>query len=236
MANFSLEIGSAISTGWEYAKKYGLLIAVIYLLVGLVTGGVSNLLSPSLSPDVYRQMGEALGQGDFEAFSRYADLYNGGFGASVGTLFSFIICIVVSAGLYNLALGLVSGRYDSVEFEAFLQPLSVYLKALVIAIIVGFFISIAAFLCIIPAFIVGPRLAFSILYQIENPEAGIWESIKASWNMTSGNTLALIGFAIVCAFIYFIGVLCCCVGVYFAEVIGLFAMIAAYYQLKGNLQ
>ena len=33
MANFSLEIGSACSTGWEYAKKYGLLIAVIYLLV-----------------------------------------------------------------------------------------------------------------------------------------------------------------------------------------------------------
>lgn len=34
MANFSLEIGGALSTAWEYAKKYGLLIAVVYLLVG----------------------------------------------------------------------------------------------------------------------------------------------------------------------------------------------------------
>ncbi len=36
MENYSLNIGNALNTAWEYAKKYGLLIAVIYLLVGML--------------------------------------------------------------------------------------------------------------------------------------------------------------------------------------------------------
>jgi len=32
-----------------------------------------------------------------------------------------------------------------------------------------------------------------------------------------------------------LGFCCCCIGVYFAEAIGLFALIAAYKQLQGNL-
>ena len=36
MENYSLSISSVLNTAWEYAKKYGLLIAVIYLLTDLL--------------------------------------------------------------------------------------------------------------------------------------------------------------------------------------------------------
>lgn len=44
MENYSLSISSVLNTAWEYAKKYGLLIAVIYLLVGMLAGGLGNFL------------------------------------------------------------------------------------------------------------------------------------------------------------------------------------------------
>ena len=37
MANYSLNISDAVSTGWDYAKKYGLIIAVIILCLIILT-------------------------------------------------------------------------------------------------------------------------------------------------------------------------------------------------------
>ena len=64
MANYSLNISDAVSTGWDYAKKYGLIIAVIIFIVSLLTGGLSNIGSPDLSPDVASNIGRRIGSGD----------------------------------------------------------------------------------------------------------------------------------------------------------------------------
>lgn len=235
MANYSLEIGSALSTGWEYAKKYGLLVAVIYLLIGVVTSGLQNILGSSISPDVYQGMSEAMARGDWDAVAKYANAYNNGMGQYIGLTFSSIIDIVISVALYNLALGLMSGRFSEVTFDAFKLPAATYLKVVAVEIIVGIIICFSLLCCFIPFFFVTPRLIMAPLYQIENPEAGVFDSIKASWNMTSGNTLSLLGLGIAIVGIIFVGFCCCCIGVYFAQAIELFALIAAYYQLKNNL-
>lgn len=235
MANFSLEISTAISTGWEYAKKYGLLIAVIYLLVGIVTSALSSMVGPSFNMADSQAISEAISKGDWSSLGNLSQSYNS-VGANIGNMFGGIISTIVSVGLYNLALGLMSGRYNEVTFDAFKLPFATYLKVFVVSFIVGVIGVVALFFCVIPFFFVAPRLILAPVYQVENPEAGIIESISAAWKMTSDNTMSMLGLGIVMVGVGIVGFLCCCIGVYFAEAIQLFVMIAAYNQLKGNLE
>ena len=235
MANFSLEISTAISTGWEYAKKYGLLIAVIYLLVGIVTSALSSMVGPSFNMADSQAISEAISKGDWSSLGNLSQSYNS-VGANIGNMFGGIISTIVSVGLYNLALGLMSGRYNEVTFDAFKLSFATYLKVFVVSFIVGVIGVVALFFCVIPFFFVAPRLILAPVYQVENPEAGIIESISAAWKMTSDNTMSMLGLGIVMVGVGIVGFLCCCIGVYFAEAIQLLVMIAAYNQLKGNLE
>ena len=234
MANFSLEISGAISTAWEYAKKYGLLIAVVYLLVGILTNGLQSIGGPSFQES--QAIGEAIGRGDWESVGSIAQAYSGSVGSNIGTMFGGILSTVVSVGLYNLALGLMSGRFNEVTFDAFKLPFATYLKVFVVSFITGLICVVAFLCCVIPALFVCPRLILAPVYQVEHPEAGIMESIGAAWKMTADNTFSMLGLGIVVFGIIILGFCCCCIGVYFAQAIELFALIAAYNQLKGNLQ
>lgn len=234
MANYSLEIGNALNAAWEYAKKYGLLIAVIYLLMDLLTGGLDQISGSSVNQEAYQALGEAIGRQDWESAGSIAQSLNTGF--PVGGIIGAILKLIVSVGLYNLALGLMAGRFSEVTFDAFKLPFATYLKVFVANLITGIIIFVSVLCCIIPVFFVAPRIIFAPVYQVEHPEAGIFESISASWNMSSGNTFSLLGLGFIIVGIAFVGFCCCCIGVYFAEAIELFALTAAYYQLKGNLQ
>ena len=234
MANYSLEIGNALNAAWEYAKKYGLLIAVIYLLMDLLTGGLDQISGPSVNQEAYQALGEAIGRQDWESAGSIAQSLNTGF--PVSGIIGAILKLIVSVGLYNLALGLMAGRFSEVTFDAFKLPFATYLKVFVVNLITGIIIFVSTLCCIIPVFFVAPRIIFAPVYQVEHPEAGIFESISASWSMSSGNTFSLLGLGFIIVGIAFVGFCCCCIGVYFAEAIELFALTAAYYQLKGNLQ
>ena len=234
MANYSLEIGNALNAAWEYAKKYGLLIAVIYLLTDLLAGGLDQISGPSVNQEAYQALGEAIGRQDWESAGSIAQSLNTGF--PVGGIIGAILDLIVSVGLYNLALGLMAGRFSEVTFDAFKLPFASYLKVFVVNLITGIIVFVSVLCCIIPVFFVAPRIIFAPVYQVEHPEAGIFESISASWSMSSGNTFSLLGLGFIIVGIAIVGFCCCCIGVYFAEAIELFALTAAYYQLKGNLQ
>lgn len=234
MANYSLEIGNALNAAWEYAKKYGLLIAVIYLLMDLLTGGLDQISGPSVNQEAYQALGEAIGRQDWESAGSIAQSLNTGF--PVGGIIGAILKLIVSVGLYNLALGLMAGRFSEVTFDAFKLPFATYLKVFVVNLITGIIVFVSVLCCIIPVFFVAPRIIFAPVYQVEHPEAGIFESISASWSMSSGNTFSLLGLGFIIVGIAIVGFCCCCIGVYFAAAIELFALTAAYYQLKGNLQ
>ncbi len=234
MANYSLEIGNALNAAWEYAKKHGLLIAVIYLLTDLLAGGLDQISGPSVNQEAYQALGEAIGRQDWESAGSIAQSLNTGF--PVGGIIGAILDLIVSVGLYNLALGLMAGRFSEVTFDAFKLPFATYLKVFVVNLITGIIVFVSVLCCIIPVFFVAPRIIFAPVYQVEHPEAGIFESISASWSMSSGNTFSLLGLGFIIVGIAIVGFCCCCIGVYFAAAIELFALTAAYYQLKGNLQ
>lgn len=236
MANFTLDISSALSTAWEYAKKYGLLIAVVYLLVGILTTGLQSIGGSSLGMQDSQAISEAIGRGDWESVGNIAQAYSGSVGSNFGTMIGSILGTVVSVGLYNLALGLMDGRFNEVTFDAFKLPFATYLKTFVVSFIVGVIGIVAILCCVVPFLFVAPRLILAPVYQVEHPEAGIFESIGAAWKMTADNTFSMLGLGFVVLGICILGFLCCCIGLYFAQAIELFILIAAYNQLKGNLQ
>ncbi len=112
MANFTLDISGALSTAWEYAKKYGLLIAVVYLLLGILTSGLQSIGGSSFSMQDSQAIGEAIGRGDWDSVGNIAQAYSGSVGSNFGTMIGSIITAIVSVGLYNLALGLMGGRFN----------------------------------------------------------------------------------------------------------------------------
>ena len=235
MENYSLNIGNALNTAWEYAKRYGLLIAVIYLLTGMLAGSLGHFSTPAFSYDYEstQALAEAISRGDWETMRNIAPTVSSGthfFG--VGSWLGYILKLIVSVGLSNLALGLMSGRFSEVTFDAYKLPFVLYLKVFAVDIITTIIIVVSFFCCIIPVFFVAPRIIFAPVYQVEHPEAGIFESLSASWNMSSGNTLSLLGLGLIILGIMLVGLCCCCIGVYFAAAIKLFALIAAYNQLK----
>ena len=164
MANYSLEIGNALNAAWEYAKKYGLLIAVIYLLTDLLAGGLDQISGPSVNQEAYQALGEAIGRQDWESAGSIAQSLNTGF--PVGGIIGAILDLIVSVGLYNLALGLMAGRFSEVTFDAFKLPFATYLKVFVVNLITGIIVFVSVLCCIIPVFFVAPRIIFAPVYQL----------------------------------------------------------------------
>lgn len=232
MENYSLNVGSAIGTGWEYAKKHGLVVAVILLGIWLITSMVGSLTGTSMDIETARELGEQIGRGNWEVLKVYRDQTTPTMGVSIMGL---LLDTVVYVGLYNLALGLMSGRLTEAGFDVFKLPLMVYVKFFVTELLVSIIATISILLCVIPAFFIIPRIIFAPIYLIDNPDAGIIESIQASWKMTKGETIDIIVIGLAILGITILGYLCCCVGIFFADAVSMFIFTAAYYQMRGKL-
>ncbi len=227
MREFS--VSECVSTGWEYAKKYGILVAVVLFVVGLIGSGVGSLFGASIDQSQIQALSERMAHGDTAAIQEYANIIGK---SSNGSWFSVIIDTIVMTGLINYAILVMKGKSNTLEFAAFKLPLNTYLKFFVVDIIVGIITAIGFVCCIVPGMFLGARLSLACPYIIDNPEAGIFDAISASWRMTSGHTGGMIGLGFIFCGIAILGILCCCVGVYFAEVVILFATVAAYFTLK----
>ena len=234
MANFNLDFNSAFSTGWEITKKQGLLVAVIFFGVGVVSSGLQNIMGSSIDVTTYKEMIEAMTSGDTEGMARLSQGINNG-GSMIGSWIGALLQVIVSVGLYNLALGLYSGKFQSIDFNAFKLPFVTYLKVIAVSILVGIATFVSLFFCIVPFFLVAPRLQFAAIYMVENPEVGVFDAIVASWKMTEDNLLPMIGLGFAFAGIAIVGLMACCIGVYFTDAFILFTTVAAYLQLKGNI-
>ncbi len=235
METKSFSVSECISEGWEYSKKHGLLMAVILFGLGIISQGFSSMFSfiggvnPFDTQETTRQLGERMAQGDTQAMFDYFRMMSA---TSAGSWVGAILSSLVLVGLYNFALGIISGRFSSLEFDVFKMPLMVYVKYFAVSVITGILTGVGLLLCVIPGIYIGARLQFATIYIVDNPDADIIEALKASWEMTSGQVMSLIGFALACFGITIIGLLCCCVGIYFAEAVTIFATVCAYNVLK----
>jgi len=233
MERVTFSISAVVGEGWELAKKHGLMLAVIVFAFYMVMNLISAPFSMP-SQDVMDKYMNAIQHQDFEGAMRAINGMTTGAGYYIASVLESIISIVFFAGFVRTCILLANHSMDKLSFDGFKMPVMTYLKVFGLNIIVGFIVVIGTCLCILPGIWLGVKLSMSEYYLLDHPEAGIGESIKASWEMTKGNFWNLVGLCITNIFLVLLGFCVCCVGALFAIPWTYFNDITAYNTLLAN--
>lgn len=218
-------VSQVCDRAWELTKKHGLVIAVVLFVVSVITQTISMLGFPT---GTYMS---ALTAGDIDAL---VEVTNGLNSFSITSLFAGILNMVLSAGLLNCVIKLTSGEMKNFELSGFKMPINTYVYFFLANIVLVLIIFFGIMLCIIPGIILGVRLIFVLPYILTHPEAGFGDAFKQSWEMTKGHFWDLLGLGLLYGIFCFLGLLCCCIGVYFAAAMGYFMLCVAYSMLSND--
>lgn len=210
--NFPLS--EILDEAWTLSKKYGLTLAVVFLLLSFLSNGLSFAFMPAGYWD-------AIASGNNDLIQSYSRL-------NFGSVLQVLISCVGGIGITVTSLRLARGSQENINLGSFKLPIETYLKYIGWSILYGFIVAIGLLLFVLPGIYLATRLAFAGIYLIDHPTASIEEAVKFSWNKTDGYTLSLIGLGIISIIIVFLGLLACCVGVFFTMVISNFAFVLAY--------
>ena len=204
-----LDVGEAISYGWEKFKQYpgqfiGLVLVVF--LIQFVWSFISNLIQPDVNGIFGWLMSIAL--------------------AGIGLALAFI----VEAGLWRAALGVTKGREPS--FSQLTEGTNFGPYALT-AILVGLGTAVGLLLCIIPGIIWLVLTAYAPILSLEkgmSPGEAISTSI--GWVRENAGTVFLLLLA--CWLLGIVGVIACCIGVLVTYPISRVAIAYSYRALNNE--
>ena len=227
----SLSVSDAVSQGWEFAKKHGLLLAAIIFGFSILTGMINSLAVPQ---DFWANM-KAVQSQDMNSLQKMMEANSPSVLSNIVSTILYILYIIFYAGFTATLLKLIRGIMVKVSFEGFKMSVMTYLKYFAVNLLVGLIIMVGTVLCIIPGIFFATRLAFADWYILDHPEAGIGDALSASWNMTKGNFWSVLGLLFTEIVIVMIGFLLCCIGMYFAVPLAMFVEGCAYLTLHENL-
>ncbi len=228
MENRTVDLRSAFAAGWACFKQHGLWLSLAYLVIGICVGIIAIMTVG------YSFVGLLVSAASDTVNGMNAWLVGGsGFVMSLVlmVLVLSLLGLVVEVAMDNLSLGLMSGRFEKLTFDAAKMPMWLYVKAFVVNLLVGLLCTLSLALFVVPFFFIAPRIVFAGLYQLAHPEAGIMESIAASWRMTEGNTLMLLLFLVSMVALSYVGSCIPLVGAVVVKAFFLLCTTAIYYQL-----
>ena len=225
MNNITLSISDVTSKAWELAKKHGLILAVVIFAVGAITQSIGLIGFP------WGAYLGAIAESDADALLAMADSMGA---MSALSIVGGLLSIVATAGIINIVLKLTKGTMKSFDLVGFKMPFKTYANFVAATFITAIIISLGTVLCIIPGIFLAARLSLVPVYLIDNPDADIVDAINHSWEHTKGNFWNLFGLGLVYVLLCIAGLVCCCVGVYFAQAIGYFMITVTYFTLCGE--
>lgn len=228
----NLSVSDATSNGWNLAKKYGLLLAVIYLGISLIGNCIGSMFAPT---DFWQDYIEAVQNQDVDSL---LELGRRGYGALyyVGSTLQWIVDTALLAGFISIILKLTKGTLKSVSLTPYAMNVMTYIKYFGVSIIYGLIVAVGFLLCIFPGIWLGVKLSFAHFYILDHPDKSIGDALKASWNITKGNWWSLFGLCWVEIGVMLLGFCCCCVGFYFAVPFAYFIDADAYYTLLAQYE
>ena len=223
--NKRLNASEVTGRAWELAKKHGLILAVVLFAVSMITSSLSFMGFP------WSDYIEAIAENDTEAALELAE----GMGSmSLLSIVGGLVSLVIMAGLTNIAIKVVKGEMKNFDLAGFKMPAMTYVNFVVATILMGIAIGLGTVMCIVPGIFLAVRLALVTICVLEHPEEGIGGAFSRSWKMTKGNFWSIFVLGIYYILIAFLGLLCCCVGVYFAYAMGILMLIVAYFTLSDD--
>jgi len=214
-----ISIESIVSRAWDLAVKHWPIFVLLSFLTAICSSLGTNVACSALS---------GLGQNPdpqelIEALSQSYNPVLTVIGVLAATYLGFVCTRML---LRALRYG---QPYESLS-EALKIDLAQYAIFLAAEIAYGIAVGIGLLFCIIPGIYLAVRWIF-VPVLIVDKNVGFAEAFRTSWQMTDGNAwkLFLLGLVAIC--IAIVGLLCCCVGYFFAEVIINFALVLAYNDL-----
>lgn len=222
----NLDLGNILGRAFDLAKRHGLPIAAILFLLGVA----SNLISSMFTPSGYWQ---AVLSGNMQLMENYnQSLFE--LGNIVSSLISFVLSIVVGVSIYASLLHIIRGTGNKYKINAYGLPFEVYVKYGIYQFVYYALTLVGFALCVIPGFFVLVRFAFGGIYLLDHPEASLAAAFEFSWKKTRGHYFSLLGIGIVAFIIALLGILLCCIGIYFTLVIFHAAFALTYLALVGE--
>lgn len=214
-------ISDIIAQAWELTKKHGLILALFLLFVGVATA----FLQLSFYPAAYWAAVFSGDSADMVAINNALPFF------SLGNILAYLVGFIFQMGLLVTLLRLARGTGKNISFDSFALPFSTYLKYIGAAILCSIITLVGLFFLVLPGVYLSVRLSFVLIYIVDHPDASLDEAFKASWKMTEGQVLNLVGLYLVAGFVSLLGLVLCCVGVVFTVFIAEFSMVIAYLYL-----
>jgi uncharacterized membrane protein len=107
-----------------------------------------------------------------------------------------------------------------------------FVPAFVAALLIGIFVFVGFFLCIIPGLVVAAVCKFTYLFILDK-RMDFWPAIEASHNVTKNDYFGFTIFLLALAGINVLGFLCCIVGLLVTVPLSLAAITVAYQEIVG---
>lgn len=189
-----------------------LILFLIIFVVGLLSGGISGIVSNIRNIPEMIQNG-----GSFESFSETADVtYTSGF--SFGGIFTFVF-MPLSVALAGMFLEFIRGRQFDIGSEftfVFTKTFDKnYIQKFLLKLLVGLFTFLWAILFIVPGIIYHYKTYFVDFIMADNPDLTWQETINISKKLTNGHKGELFVFDLSFILWYMLmGVTCGIAGIY----------------------
>jgi uncharacterized membrane protein len=208
----SLDVGSALTYGWNGLKNNVGSIAVIALVIVAINFVLNGLTWIA---------------GD-NGFLRF-----------VVSVVSFFVSLVVALGLIRAALEIVDGRRPEIGDLLSTDGIGVYLVA---SLLVAVLVTLGLVLCIIPGLIIGFLLQFYGYAIVDRrvdatsaaPQSDPIGALRASFQITSSNVGSLLALSIVNLVLNIIGAALCGIGLLVTLPVTAIAIAYAWRQLTGG--
>ncbi|MFZ1435380.1 MAG: hypothetical protein WAR61_18795, partial [Candidatus Microthrix parvicella] len=149
---------------------------------------------------------------------------------AITTIVGFALFGLAARGLIRAALAATRGEKPTMEHLTDMTDIGPYL---VLSAILGLAVGIGTFLCYIPGIIIAVITGFSYTVQLDQKLEPI-DAIKKSVEMVQANPGPALGGLILAGFIGQIGIVACCVGIFFTWPIGWMTNVHIYKQLRGE--
>lgn len=222
MSSVEFSVSDVLGRAWELTKKHGVIIALFILVASMVGSGMSQIFGFSVASQPW--LVDPAVQPTPEELRSLLGCY------VTFVPLMLLVQLALQVGLQNMFLSALRGKNP--DLSAFKLPWRTYGLFILVSIAMGMAVYVGVLCCILPGIYLAVRLAYAPMLVLDNPDCKFEEALKGSWRMTKGNFWKLFGLGICAYLITCLGLLACCVGVYFTCVIAGFAFVISYDILK----
>lgn len=221
-------VGNAFTYGWnKFTANLGqILVAVLVLVGALVVLQILGYVianAAACDPKLNLQTGEVDNCGGLFSLQFFVQW---GF-----SLISWIVSMIIAAGIVRFALAITEGREASASQVLTPHKLG---DVVVASLLIGIATFVGFVLCVIPGLLVMFFTSYTLYFLMDRDELGAIDAIKASFDFTKNNAGNVILWFLLSVLAWFVGAILCGIGLIVAVPVVLIGTAYTYKTLNNE--